>query len=167
MFFLGGGEGNLRSLGTGLLLVVAVAEADLLAESLARQVVQVGGVWTELEAHAQDVLRDIELLRALRTALLVLDRGIEDADAVELDAVALAYQLGDAFGQLAEDGLHFGAVTDETVFDHVLGEASCGERSLAIDVGEPTAIDAGALILDFLEHVAHGECVFCHSFCVS
>ena len=158
----GGSERNHRGLLAGLLLVVAIAEGHLLAEGLGGQVVQVGRVRTEAEMDTLDVLRQVEVVDALCATLDVGDGRIEDADAVELDAIALGHQLGDTLRQLHEDGLHLGTVGQQTMLNHVLGQASGREGSHTVDVGEPAVVSTRTGVLELLEHVAHNQCVCCH-----
>ena len=150
-----GSQRNLRCLGALLRLVVAVAQRHALAEGLRGQVVQVSRVGLKAEAYALHVLCHGEVADTGCTALAVGDGGIEDADAVELHAVALCYELGDALGELREHGDDVATVAYQPVLYHVVGETSRGERSLTVHVGEPAVIDGRLIVAVLAEHVAH------------
>ena len=87
-----------------------------------------------------DVLRQGEVGDSLCTTLDIGDGGIEDADALQLHAIALGHQLGDTLRQLHEDSLYLGTVGDETMLNHVFGQASGREGSHAVDVGKPAVV---------------------------
>jgi hypothetical protein len=76
-------------------------------------------------------------------------------NAVQLDAIALRYEFGDALRELGEYCLHVASVGDHAVLDHVLGKTSGGQRALVVHIGEPAVDYSRCRIGVLLEHVAH------------
>ena len=112
-------------------------EGALLLEGLAGQVVQLRSVRTEADV---DTLQNggwvgsLGSLDAVQTAPHVLGSGVEDADAVQLDGHALAYQFGDALTELGDDTLHDVTGEDGAMVRNVLTEATSAEYVLHVGV---------------------------------
>ena len=126
-------------------------EGALLLEGLAGQVVQLGSVRTEADV---DTLQNggwvgsLGSLDAVQAALHVLGGGVEDADAVQLDGHALAYQFGDALTELGDDTLHDVTGEDGAVVRNVLTEATSAEYVLHVGVAiELTVVVALSVVV--------------------
>ena len=80
-----------------------------------------------LSLHLQSKIKKAAVLH-------VLGGGVEDADAVQLDGHALAYQFGDALTELGDDTLHDVTGEDGAVVRNVLTEATSAEYVLHVGV---------------------------------
>ena len=80
------------------------------------------------DVHTHDVLADVEVSRGVSTLLLVLQRGEERSQTVQLDGDALTHELRHAGGELAQDALHDVHGPDAAVLGDVLRQAASVQR---------------------------------------
>jgi len=140
LFFLVS-ERILGCLGAGLVLEVALAEGYLLTELLDGQVVEVGAAGTEVEAHTLDVFLHAEVLHGGCTALLVGDGGVEDAQTLQLDAVALCDDFGNGLRQADDNLLQHCTVELNAEGDEILCQSTGADRTLIVSPCEPAVED--------------------------
>lgn len=140
-----------------LRLIVAVTEAYVSLEGLVSQIVKVGAVGLETETNACNVLRNFEIIDAVCTTLRVSYGGIEDSETIQLDAVALGYQLRNTLRKSREHFEQLTLVGEHAMIDHVVSETASGKTALRLHVGEPTVVNGGLDVLELLQNIREAK----------
>ena len=148
-------------LGLGLLgLREAALQGALLLELLRGQFLVLRALGQEADVDAQQVLRDVEVVRLGHA--LALEGRVEGAQAVQFDALALADHLHHALHHLLQTALDDAGAIGAVVVVDVLGEALQVECTAHHGLGVPFAV-GGRLGVVVAVHLIQDSC---HTFSV-
>ena len=112
---------------------------------------------------AANMAHALGLLEGHGATLDALGRGVERADARQLDGDALREQFDETALHGGHDTLDGGAVEHRAVFRHVLAESAGVQRTLTIDVGVQVSVVVGLSVGVCAQVNAHLNVLCCHS----